>query len=63
MALAEVAVGAEPEDVVLSPDGTRAYVANFGGNSVSVVNTTTRSLVATIPVAPSASAPARPTSC
>src|SRR5204863_252644 len=36
--LAEIAVGKEPNGVALSPDGTRAYVANTLDGTVSVLN-------------------------
>jgi YVTN family beta-propeller protein len=35
--LAEIAVGREPNGVALSPDGTRAYVANTVDGTVSVL--------------------------
>ncbi len=42
--------GAYPVDVALSRDGTHAYTANFRGNSVSVIDTATRKVTATIAV-------------
>ncbi len=36
--LAEIAVGTEPNGVALTPDGTRAYVANTVSGTVSVVS-------------------------
>ena len=33
-----------------APDGTRAYVTNFNSNTVSVINTATNTVIATIPV-------------
>jgi DNA-binding beta-propeller fold protein YncE len=36
--LVEILVGKEPNGVALSPDGSRAYVANTGDGSVSVLN-------------------------
>jgi YVTN family beta-propeller protein len=43
-------VGHHPDWVTLTPDGKRAYVANAGSNSVSVIDIATRKEVATIPV-------------
>lgn len=37
-----------PNDVVISPDGARAYVSDPGNNGVAVVDTTTRTIIATI---------------
>ena len=46
-----VAVGVAPEGVVISPDGTRAYVVNFSSRDVSVIDTRTNELIgAPIPV-------------
>ena len=46
-----ISVGASPTGVAITPDGTRAYVANdsFSG-SVSVIDTTSNTVVATIAV-------------
>jgi len=33
-----------------SPDGTRVYVANYGGNDISVIDTNTNSVIATVDV-------------
>jgi YVTN family beta-propeller protein len=45
-------VGTTPLGVAVSPDGTRAYVANnnLASNSVSVINTATNTVVATVNV-------------
>jgi DNA-binding beta-propeller fold protein YncE len=32
-----VGVGIEPDGVAVTPDGSKVYVANAGGNSVSVI--------------------------
>jgi YVTN family beta-propeller protein len=47
---AEVAVGREPVDVAIAPDGARAYVVDKGSNQVSVIDTATGSVVATVAV-------------
>lgn len=39
-----IIVGANPQAIVISPDGTRAYVTNFGSSSVSVINTATNTV-------------------
>jgi YVTN family beta-propeller protein len=36
--------------VAFSPDGTRAYVANFGDDTVSVINTATSTVSKTLTV-------------
>ena len=36
--------------VAFTPDGAHAYVANNGSNSVSVINTATKSVALSIPV-------------
>ena len=46
----EVAVGHRPYGVVLSPDGGTAYVSNWGGASVTVVDLTGPSVRSTVPV-------------
>jgi len=43
-----VSVGSTPMDVAFSPDGALAYVSNVGSDSVTVIDTTSRSSVATI---------------
>jgi YVTN family beta-propeller protein len=48
-----VTVGFFPAGVAVSPDGSRVYVANFGGNSVSVINTSNNTVVATVTGVPS----------
>jgi YVTN family beta-propeller protein len=48
--VATIPVGAFPEGVAITPDGTRAYVTNES-NTVSVIDTATNTVVATIPVA------------
>ncbi|HTH53652.1 MAG TPA: YncE family protein [Edaphobacter sp.] len=48
--LATVPVGVDPQMVAVLQDGTRAYVANRADSTVSVVNLTTNTVTATIPV-------------
>jgi YVTN family beta-propeller protein len=48
--LGYVQTGEVPDWITFTPDGTKVYVANSGSNSVSVIDTTTRKLVAVIPV-------------
>lgn len=45
-----ISVGKEPAEVTFSNDGMLVFVANGMGNSVSVINPTTKTVVATIPV-------------
>ena len=47
---ATITVGTSPRAVAVSPDGTKAYVANLTSNTVSVINTTTNAVDATITV-------------
>ncbi|MER5428517.1 IPT/TIG domain-containing protein [Streptomyces sp. NPDC002588] len=42
-------MGAEPQGIALTPDGTRAYVANRASNTVSVIDTATSTVTHTIP--------------
>ena len=43
-------VGEDPAEVTFSADGTKAYVANGGSNTVSIINPTTKAIITTIPV-------------
>ena len=45
-----IPVGANPNRLAVTPDGTHVYVANVTGNTVSVIRTTTNTVVKTIPV-------------
>lgn len=45
-----IPVGDQPRAVEVSSDGSRAYVANYGSGTVSVINVDTRSVIATITV-------------
>jgi YVTN family beta-propeller protein len=49
--LEDIATGDLPRGVRLSPDGKRAYVTNFGDHTLSVVDTITNSVSATVDVA------------
>ena len=40
----------DARDVVLTPDGSKAYVSDFGDKEVSVINTSTDSLLTTFAV-------------
>ena len=42
--------GAVSAQMAISPDGSRLYVTDAGSHAVSVINTTTNSVVATVPV-------------
>src|SRR5437764_15250038 len=48
--LGESKVGHHPDWVTLTPDGKRAYVANAGSNSVSVIDIAARKEITQIPV-------------
>jgi len=43
-----LAVGQVPRELCVSPDGNRAYILNWAGNSVSVIDLTTLKVTATI---------------
>jgi YVTN family beta-propeller protein len=40
-----IGVGSKPQEIAISPDGTRAYVANAGAGTVSVIDTQTNQTV------------------
>jgi len=46
----EIEVGGSPYRVAVAPNGARAYTANLGGPSVSVIDTAARRTIATVPV-------------
>jgi YVTN family beta-propeller protein len=48
--VATIAVGANPSDIAISPDGKTAYVTNAGSNTVSVINTSTNVVTTTVTV-------------
>ncbi|MGB4781741.1 YncE family protein, partial [Candidatus Methylomirabilis sp.] len=45
-----IPVGSNPVGVAITPNGTRAYVTNQGSNNVSVIDTATNAVTATITV-------------
>jgi YVTN family beta-propeller protein len=48
--VATIQVGTQPEDMVITPDGTYAYVSNRGSSTVSVIDTSNNTVIATVPV-------------
>lgn len=54
--VATIRVGSNPAAVATDPVAHRAYVANTGDGSLSVLDTTRNAIVATIPVGSGASA-------
>jgi YVTN family beta-propeller protein len=48
--LGNIPVGNQPTDIVLSPDETRAYAANSGNNTLSVIDLSLQQEIYTIPV-------------
>ena len=49
-ALPPIPVGAQPSGLATSPDGKLLYVADSGSDNVTVIDTSTRAAVATVPV-------------
>jgi YVTN family beta-propeller protein len=45
-----ISAGMEPAEVTFSADGSKAYVANGGDNTVTVINAATKAVITTIPV-------------
>jgi YVTN family beta-propeller protein len=45
-----IPVGMEPAEVTFSADGSKAYVANGGDNSISVINPVSKNIITTIAV-------------
>jgi len=45
-----ITVGAFPEGIALSPDGSEVYVTNLNGGTVSIISTATDTVTATVPV-------------
>jgi YVTN family beta-propeller protein len=48
--IGRISVGLRPWGIALSPDGRRLYTANGKSNSVSVIDTESRQVIATIAV-------------
>jgi YVTN family beta-propeller protein len=48
--LADITVGNMPAEVTFSPDGMRAFVANTGSNTVTVIDVASRAVLETVPV-------------
>ena len=48
--VATIAVGPNPVDVSIAPDGTQAYFTNAGSNTVCVINTKTNAVTTTVTV-------------
>src|SRR5687767_13483156 len=48
--MATVPVGVAPGHVVLSPDGSLAYVTNLGSGDLSIIDVARNSVVSTVPV-------------
>ena len=46
--VAEIPVGREPRRLAITPNGNHVFVANMAGNSVSVIDTATRTVIKTI---------------
>jgi YVTN family beta-propeller protein len=46
-----IAVGREPIAVAISPDGSRAYVTNYKAKTVSVIDVSAGTVMASVPVA------------
>src|SRR5260370_24177664 len=47
-----IPVGSGPVGVAVTSDGSKVYVTNFNDNTVSVIDTATNTVTATIPVRP-----------
>jgi YVTN family beta-propeller protein len=45
-----IPVGISPYGIAVHPKGTFVYIVNFGGNTVSVLDTATDTVIATIQV-------------
>jgi YVTN family beta-propeller protein len=51
MVFQPVPVGTSPSGIAVTPDGAHVYVSNQGSNTVSVIDTASDTVVATVPVA------------
>jgi YVTN family beta-propeller protein len=51
-AVAQITVGLHPSELLLADEGRTLYVANVGADSVSVVDTTSRKVVRSLPTKP-----------
>ena len=47
---ARIPVGQNPDDIVLTPDGTRAYVSNLNDRTISVIDLQREAVIATIAI-------------
>jgi len=57
--IANILVGNSPFGVAVAPDGTRAYVCNYGSRTVSVIDTATNQVLTNIPHSLEATEPPR----
>lgn len=48
--IATIPVGVDPRSLILSPDGERLYVVNFGSNNISVIDTLSNKVINTFQV-------------
>jgi gliding motility-associated-like protein len=48
--VATIPVGKNPDDVSVTPDGTKVYVSNQGDNTISVIDVASNTVSATIPI-------------
>jgi len=48
--VATITVGGAPWSVAMTPDGSRAYVANYGSPSIAVIDTTSNAIIGTVNV-------------